>query len=120
MKTLKFTPKLCEEIIRGTKTSTWRLFDDKDLQTGDRLEFLNKETLEVIGAGVIISLSSKTLSTLKEEDSIGHERYASEEAMYEAYRRYYGDKVTKDTEVKIITFTFQPSTPPKVRQTGCA
>jgi hypothetical protein len=109
MKTLKFTPQLCEEIVRGTKTSTWRLFDDKDLQIGDQLEFLNKETLGVIGTGVITSLYNKTLSTLNEEDWAGHERYVSDEAMYEAYRGYYGDRVTKDTEIKIITFKFQPS-----------
>lgn len=106
MKTLKFKPQLCEEIIRGTKTSTWRLFDDKDLQVGDQLEFVNKETMRVVGTGLITSLYTKTLSTLNDQDWAGHERYASEEAMYEVYRGYYGDKVTKDTEVKIITFSF--------------
>lgn len=34
MKTIKFTPELSEQIIAGTKTSTWRLFDDKDLTVG--------------------------------------------------------------------------------------
>ncbi len=44
MKTLKFAPELCEQIITGTKTSTWRLFDDKDLTVGDELQFINKES----------------------------------------------------------------------------
>lgn len=109
MKTLKFTPQLCEQILSGEKTSTWRLFDDKDLQTGDELEFINKETMETIGTAVIRSLYIKTLSTLDDTDWEGHERYPSEEAMYEAYRGYYGDKVTRDTEVKIISFDFKPT-----------
>jgi len=34
MKTLKFAPDLCAQILAGTKTSTWRLFDDKNLMGG--------------------------------------------------------------------------------------
>lgn len=108
MKTLKFASELCSQILSGEKTSTWRLFDDKDLQTGDELVFLNKENLEQFGTAKITTLYTKTLSTLDERDWKGHERYPSEKAMYEAYRGYYGDKVTKDTEVKIISFAFKP------------
>lgn len=42
MKTLKFTPELCALIVTGQKKSTWRLFDDKNLQVGDELSFINK------------------------------------------------------------------------------
>jgi len=31
MKTLKFREKLSKLILSGKKTTTWRLFDDKDL-----------------------------------------------------------------------------------------
>ena len=51
MKTLKFAPELCEQIITGTKTSTWRLFDDKDLTVGDELQFINKESGICFGGG---------------------------------------------------------------------
>jgi hypothetical protein len=34
MKTLKFKPHLVEQILTGTKTSTWRLFDDKNIMGG--------------------------------------------------------------------------------------
>jgi hypothetical protein len=44
MKTLKFAANLVPLILSGEKTSTWRLFDDKDLQVGDELEFINKNT----------------------------------------------------------------------------
>lgn len=106
MKTLKFVPHLVDRIIQGEKTSTWRLFDDKDLQEGDALSFINKETGEVFGTAVITSLYSKTLGALEDADWEGHERFASEEEMYVTYRTYYGDKVNEDSEVKIITFEF--------------
>jgi hypothetical protein len=106
MKNLKFAPELCLQILAGTKTSTWRLFDDKDLTVGDELTFVNKETLESFGTGEITQLSTKTLGTLEESDWIGNERFASDEEMYETYRSYYGDRVNPNTEVKIIHFTF--------------
>ena len=110
MKTLKFAPELCTQIVAGTKTSTWRLFDDKDLTVGDELIFVNKATLESFGTGEITHLYVKTLGTLKESDWIGHERFASDEVMYATYRRYYGDTVSQYTEVKIIHFTFSTNT----------
>lgn len=106
MKTLKFTPELCEQILAGTKTSTWRLFDDKDLTVGDELTFVNKQTLESFGTGKITQLYTKTLDTLEESDWVGHERFASDDIMYHTYRQYYGDNVSPDTDVKIIHFTF--------------
>ncbi len=108
MKTLKFYPHLVKQIIEGDKTSTWRLFDDKDLQVNDVLTFINKETGEVFGSATLTSLKVKTLGTLEESDWLGHEKFASDEEMYETYRNYYGDKVNPDSEVKILTFDFKP------------
>jgi uncharacterized protein YqfB (UPF0267 family) len=105
-KTLKFTPELTAKILSGEKTSTWRLFDDKNLQNGDRLIFINKGTGEQFGQAIITSLHTKTLGALNDADWIGHERFTSEEEMYVAYRKYYGDKVNKDSGVKIISFKF--------------
>lgn len=106
MKTLKFTPELCEQILAGTKTSTWRLFDEKDLTVGDKINFENIATLESFGTGEITQLRAKTFGTLEESDWTGHERFVSDEAMYATYRQYYGDRVTPETKVKIIYFTF--------------
>ena len=106
-KTLKFTPELSEKILLGEKTTTWRLFDDKDLRKGDRLIFINKATGKQFGQAVITSIRTKTLGTLTDEDWEGHERFASEQTMYDTYRKYYGDKVGKDSEVKIISFRFK-------------
>lgn len=109
MKKLKFDPKLCGEILIGSKTSTWRLFDDKDLMIGDEVDFVNRETLESIGKGIITGIKLKTFSTLTEADWIGHERYNSEADMYKTYRGYYGKQVSPDSTVKIIHFTFTPN-----------
>lgn len=108
MKTLKFKTHLCDQILDGSKTSTWRLFDDKNLQKGDELEFIHKDTGETFGTAVITALHTKTLGSLEDSDWEGHERFASDEEMYATYREYYGDKVNPDTEVKIITFSFTP------------
>ncbi len=105
-KTLKFAPELVSKILSGEKTSTWRLFDDKDLKLGDQLLLLNKATGVQFGSAVIKSLQIKTLGSLVPEDWIGHERFSSEEEMYNTYRKYYGDNVNASTEVKIIGFKF--------------
>jgi 16S rRNA (adenine1518-N6/adenine1519-N6)-dimethyltransferase len=109
MKTLEFKSHLCDQILDGSKTSTWRLFDDKDLQNGDELEFLNKDTGETFGTATITSLYTKTLGTLEDKDWEGHERFASDEEMYSTYRQYYGDSVDKNTEVKLLSFAFTPT-----------
>lgn len=106
MKTLKFKPYLVDKILKGEKTSTWRLFDDKNLQIEDELEFINKETLKTFGYAKITSLKVKTLGTLKEEDWIGHSKYNSDKEMYNDFRKFYGNNVNKDTEVKILNFSF--------------
>ena len=110
MKTLKFRPHLCEQIQAGSKTATWRLFDDKDLIVGDEIEFINKETLVPFGQGTITDIKIKTLGTLEDQDWEGHERFASEAEMYVTYRQYYGDQVSEGTEVKMLWFTFTPLT----------
>ncbi len=107
MKSLKFKPELCKQIVAGSKTATWRLFDDKDLTVGDKIKFINKDTLEAFGTGEITRLTTRTLSTLTEDDWKGHERFTSEVEMYATYRSYYGNAVDENTEVKLITFTFQ-------------
>ncbi|MDD4995533.1 MAG: ASCH domain-containing protein [Patescibacteria group bacterium] len=104
MKTLKFRHHLAEEIIAGRKTVTWRLFDDKDLKVGDKVELLYWETKEKFADAEIIEVCEKRLKEIEEKDFEGHERFASKEKMLETYRKYYGNKVNWDTVVKIIKF----------------
>jgi hypothetical protein len=104
MKTLKFRKNLADEILAGRKTATWRLFDDKDLQVGDQVELLIWETKERFADAEIVALKEKTLQDIKEEDFIGHEKFASREEMLENYQSFYGDRVNWNTLVKMLDF----------------
>lgn len=104
MKTLKFMTHLVSRILDGEKTTTWRLFDDKDLRVGDELVLVNKDTEEEFAKALITKVREKKLKDVQSSDFEGHEKYESEEKMYETYRRYYGEKVNPDTIVKMIDF----------------
>lgn len=104
MKTLKFTQNLVPLILAGEKTSTWRLFDDKDLQTGDELEFLNKETGEHVAYATATKVIERPMGRLKKEEIEGHEKYASSDEMYATFSKYYDQPIGPDTTVKIIWF----------------
>lgn len=105
MKMLKFAENLVPLVLSGEKTSTWRLFDDKDLQKGDELSLIDRATGQEFTKARIISVREKTLGRIDDDDfDDGHERYRSKEEMIQAYRSYYGDKVTEDTVVKLVDF----------------
>jgi hypothetical protein len=104
MKTLKFRQHLAEEILTGNKTVTWRLFDDKNLKVGDKIELLYWETKEKFADAEIIEVREKRLGEIEEKDFEGHEKFVNKEKMIETYREYYGDKVDWNTIVKIIKF----------------
>lgn len=100
-------PSLVPLVLSGEKTSTWRLFDDKDLQKDDNLLLINKATGEEFAKATITKIEEKKLKDLEESDFEGHEKFESEEKMYEAYRSYYGDKVTPDTIIKMVDFKLE-------------
>ncbi len=105
LKTLKFRSALAKLILDGEKTTTWRLFDDKDLQVGDVVELMNWETHEIFGRAVITEVEEKPINYLNEKDWEGHERFLSDAEMYAKYREYYpGREVGSNTLVKIIHF----------------
>lgn len=108
MKTIKFSPTLVPLVLNGSKTSTWRLFDDKNLQIGDELEFLNRETGQVFCHAEIIGVKEKALGEITETDFDGHETYHDRDEMLAAYRSYYGDTVDWNTMVKMIDFKLIP------------
>lgn len=107
MKTLKFANHLVPLVLSGVKDSTWRLFDDKDLKERDELIFINKDTGDQFGNAIILSTREKKLGDLKESDFEGHEKFESEEKMYEVYKYYYGEQVSPESVVKIIKFKLQ-------------
>lgn len=114
MKTIKLDHQLANDIRAGKKTSTWRLYDDKDLSVDDRVVLIDKvdprnhDTWVAFGEAVITTVVEKHLSEVGKDDYDGHQVYASAEEMLKTYRGYYGDSVSLQTPVKIIHFTFYP------------
>lgn len=112
MKTLKLDHALAQEVLAGTKTSTWRLYDDKDLSVNDDVHIVDKvdpqnpDTWQVLGVAHIDSVVQKRLDDIDLEDYDGHNPYANQHEMIETFRSYYGPQVNGDTVVKIVRFTF--------------
>ncbi len=106
MKTLKFRKKLSELILAGNKTTTWRLFDDKDLSIGDQVSFVVWESGQEFARVEIIFVKETIFGALTEIDWDGHEKFSSDDEMYKTYEKYYNRKVDKNSPVKIIKFRF--------------
>lgn len=104
MKSLKFKSELIQPILNGTKTRTWRLFDDKDLKEGDIFQVIDYSTREECGQAVITGIKEKKLGEIDNEDFEGHEKYKNQDEMIQRNKKYYGDKVNLDTIVKMIKF----------------
>lgn len=104
MKTLKFKDHLVQSILSGQKTSSSRLFDDKDLKEGDEVRFINADTGEEFAKAYIVSAHEKMLKDVEASDFLGDKPFESEEEMYRIYKTYYGEKVNKETIIKIIRF----------------
>lgn len=107
LKPLKFKQYLADLIIAGNKNTTWRLFDDKNLQIGDRLCLIVSETGEEFRKAIITEMKVKKMCEITEEDYSGHERFPSHEIMIQTYNDYYGGKVRPETSVKIIKFALK-------------
>lgn len=101
-------------IMDGNKTTTWRLYDDKDLSVNDDIKIIDKvepsddNTWKVIGKAKIDTILEKRLGDITKEDSAGHQAFASQEDMLSHYRHMYGERVGLETPVKIVHFQFEP------------
>ncbi len=109
MKIIKFHKDLVPLVLNGNKTSTWRLFDDKNLSKGDLIELREFGVDTPFGYGEIISVLEKRFSELTSEDKSGHEDFESNEQMYETYSKYYSTNVGPQTKLKIIRFNLKSS-----------
>ena len=65
-KTLKFRSCLADLILGGKKTTTWRLYDDKDLKNGDLLNFRVWETGKDFAKAVITGINEKITTSTEE------------------------------------------------------
>jgi ribonuclease HI len=114
MKALKFDHDQAEAIVRGEKTSTWRLDDDKNLSVNDDVRLIDKvdptrpETWRVFGTGRIERVIEKRLVDISADDMKGHQMFDSVQDMVAHYRDLYGNDVTEATPIKLIDFEFLP------------
>ncbi len=104
MKTLKFKGFKSKRILEGIKTSTMRLFDDKDLKKDDELELIDSDSGKIFSKAVIIEVISKKLNDIDDIDLDGHEKWDSKDEMLKSLQKYYGEKVNWDTMVKVVKF----------------
>ncbi|MGH7142018.1 MAG: reverse transcriptase-like protein [Candidatus Saccharimonadales bacterium] len=117
MKKLKFNHTLAKLILEGKKTSTWRLFDDKDISVDDQVVFVDKvdpkdpKTWRNIGSAIINNIVQKRLRDITYNDIAEQEQFSSKEAMLKTFQKYYGTHVAWETPVKIIEFSFSSDIP---------
>ncbi|MGE5298036.1 MAG: ASCH domain-containing protein, partial [Acidobacteriaceae bacterium] len=99
-KTLKFAPKLVPLILNRTKTTTWRLWDDKGLKEGDVVDFLEAGTKRHFVTAKLTKVYEKTFGTLTDDDKQGHEKYQSDQELFAFFKKSYKREVNADTPVK--------------------
>ena len=105
MKTLKFKHNLVQQILDGSKIVTWRLFDDKNLSVGDKIEFIDLGNDKKFAEVEITKIKEKKLSAVDNSDyNTGHLRFNNQQEMLQHYKELYGEKVSLDTIVKMIEF----------------
>jgi len=90
-------------ILDGIKTSSLRLFDDKNLTKGDELELINSDTGEAFARVDITEVIEKSLSVITPDDLVGHEPFKDYDDMYQTLKKYY-QNINHDTLAKIVRF----------------
>jgi len=101
-KTLKFRNFKTEMILRGEKTASLRLFDDKNLTVGDELELINWDTRKSFAKAKITGIVEKKLGEIIDSDLAGHEPFPK--GIINDLKKYYGDKINQKTLSKIVRF----------------
>ena len=104
MKKIKFQNSLVALVLSGEKTSTWRLFDEKNLSVGDTINLVEFGKSDVFAQAIITGVVQKKFKELTKTDKTGHETFFNDQEMYETYSRYYKTNVGPNTSLKIIWF----------------
>ena len=104
IKIIKFRKRLVKQILKKEKTSTWRLFDDKNFSEGDNISLVEWENGKEFAIAKIEKVIEKRFDELKFNDFVGHEKFKSDKEMYRTFSKYYKKEVGPKTKVKIIQF----------------
>ncbi|HEY7534541.1 MAG TPA: reverse transcriptase-like protein [Thermodesulfobacteriota bacterium] len=117
-KTLKFDHSLANLIRQGKRTSTWRIFDDKAITVGDRIDVIDKTdpnnplSWSVFGVIKVIAISQRNLQNISTEE-LREQGFSDSEDAKVVMQRYYGSLFDDDTKIKIIQFVFSPVPQPE-------
>lgn len=103
MKSLKFKTKLKEKILSGKKSETWRFFDDKDISVGDEAMLIDSDLQEEFAKVLVIAVSEKKFSDVSDEEMTSS-GFKNLDEMILHFSEYYGDRINRDSLVKIIKF----------------
>jgi ribonuclease HI len=106
MKTLKFKSELADSIKQGIIVKTWRLFDDKQLEVDDILQFIDSDNKIPFGYARINKITAKRIADVNKADMQGRKIYQNIDEIIEEFKKYYGDKVNAKSIVKIVDFAF--------------
>lgn len=124
MKKLKLDHDVASLVLAGKVSNTWRLYDDKNLVVNDEVVLIDKvqadqpQSWKVIGVARINRIIEKRMAAITDEDYEGLRPHTSLAERLQAYRAYYGDRVTADTPVKIVYFDFVANATPKMPRIG--
>ena len=119
MKQLKFEHHFAEDIKAGNKSATFRVNDDKDIRPGDILELVDKvsgdhpSTWEIPGELEITAVSKMKISDLTKEHMLRAESFRDSQEMVQSFKRFYGEHITEDTLVTILSFAFHKLESPR-------
>jgi len=103
MEQLRFAEPLPSLVLEGKKDTTWRINNNKEISAEDQISLCYNDRREFAKA-VVIWVKETTFENLSDEDKKGHEKFSSDEEMYQTYSGYYNMKVEPKTKVKIIKF----------------
>jgi len=108
-KNLHFAELLRETVLRGEKTTTWRIWsgeklDKSGIRVGDTVNLVVSETNQKFAEAKITNIRTTTFQGLTDADRNGHETYSSDKEMYQTFEKFYKTKVTKETQLVVIKF----------------
>jgi ribonuclease HI len=106
MKELKFSSNQIPSIIGGHTNTTIRLFDDKSIEVGDLIKFIDSSNNKSFGYGLVEEVSQKRLYGLKNEEKHFEEKCKSDKELLNILKDYYGDSITLDSIAKVIKFNY--------------
>lgn len=110
-KTLKLDHELATAVRMGTKHTTWRVFDEKNISVNDQIELVDKvdpsdmATWQIMGTAVVDQIIEKRMEAITSAEMAEH-GYNSYDELYASFTSYYGDSIGPQTAIKIISFTY--------------